>query len=141
MSNPFKSNSADAARQAEQQVDVNAVSRVSQGTSIKGEFVAHGDIRVDGNVNGKMFSAGRIVVGEGAVIEGSVVCTDLDLWGKVKGDVFVKNLLSLKNGAAVDGNLHVHRLQVEIGAELNGTCKMIDEEEFNKAASDFVEVE
>ena len=128
-------------RTTEQQVDVNAVSRISEGTTVKGEFTSLTDVRVDGNVNGKIYSAGRIVVGEGAVIEGVVLCTDLDLWGKVKGDIFVKNLLSVKNGAAVDGNLSIRRLEVEVGAAINGTCKMITEEEFDKSVSDSVKVE
>ena len=128
-------------RTTEQQVDVNAVSRISEGTTVKGEFTSLTDVRVDGNVNGKIYSAGRIVVGEGAVIEGVILCSDLDLWGKVKGDVFVKNLLSVKNGAAVDGNLSIRRLEVEIGAAINGTCKMISEEDFDKSVSDSVKVE
>ena len=128
-------------RTTEQQVDVNAVSRISEGTTVKGEFTSLTDVRVDGNVNGKIYSAGRIVVGEGAVIEGTILCSDLDLWGKVKGDVYVKNLLSIKNGAAVDGNLRIRRLEVEIGAVINGTCKMITEEEFDKSVSDSVKVE
>ena len=128
-------------RTTEQQVDVNAVSRISEGTTVKGEFTSLTDVRVDGNVNGKIYSAGRIVVGEGAVIEGVVLCTYLDLWGKVKGDIFVKNLLSVKNGAAVDGNLSIRRLEVEVGAAINGTCKMITEEEFDKSVSDSVKVE
>lgn len=119
----------------QQQIDVNAVSRISEGTSVQGELTSLTDIRVDGTVNGKMYSEGRIVVGEKAVIEGSIFCSDLDLWGNVKGDVYVKNLLSIKSSAAVEGNLHVRRLQVEMGASLNGTCKMISEEEFDKAAS------
>lgn len=128
-------------RTTEQQVDVNAVSRISEGTTVKGEFTSLTDVRVDGNVNGKIYSAGRIVVGERAVIEGVILCSDLDLWGKVKGDVFVKNLLSVKNGAAVDGNLSIRRLEVEIGAAINGTCKMISEEDFDKSVSDSVKVE
>ena len=44
-------------------VDVNAVSRLSEGTSVVGEVNSTGDIRVDGHVKGKMYSEGRIVVG------------------------------------------------------------------------------
>lgn len=128
-----------------QQLDVNAISRISEGTCIQGEFSSMTDIRVDGTVNGKMFSSGRIVVGEKARIEGSLFCSDLDLWGEVTGDIFVKNLLSLKSSATVEGNLHVRRLQVEVGATLNGTCKMITEEEFDetvaKLSSEPVKVE
>ncbi|MBO4743238.1 MAG: polymer-forming cytoskeletal protein [Bacteroidales bacterium] len=121
-----------------QQLDVNAISRISEGTTIQGEYSSLTDIRVDGSVTGRMFSSGRIVVGEKAVIEGSLFCSDLDLWGSVKGEIYVKNLLSLKNPATVEGNLHVRRLQVEVGAALNGTCKMITEEEFDETVEKLV---
>lgn len=121
-----------------QQLDVNSISRISEGTNVQGDFSSMTDIRVDGTVNGKMFSSGRIVVGEKAQIEGSLFCSDLDLWGVVKGDVYVKSLLSLKSSASVEGNLHVRRLQVEVGASLNGTCNMITEEQFDETVAKLV---
>lgn len=119
-------------------VDVNAVSRLSEGTSVVGEVNSSGDIRVDGHVKGKMYSEGRIVVGEHASIEGTLLCSNLDLWGKIEGDIYVKELLSLKGTSVVTGNLHVRKLQVEIGAELNGTCKMISEEDFDASLGKLV---
>ena len=121
-----------------QQLDVNAISRISEGTNVQGDFSSMTDIRVDGTVNGKMFSSGRIVVGEKAQIEGSLFCSDLDLWGVVKGDIYVKSLLSLKSSATVEGNLHVRRLQVEVGAALNGTCNMITEEQFDETVTKLI---
>ena len=112
-------------------VDVNAVSRISEGTSLTGEVVSTNDIRVDGRIKGKMYSDGRIVVGENAFIEGTLMCNDLDLWGKVEGSVYVKNLLSIKSSSSITGELHVSKLQVEIGAAVNGTCKMITESDFD----------
>ena len=112
-------------------VDVNAVSRISEGTSVSGEIVSSNDIRVDGRIKGKMCSEGRIVVGENAFIEGTLVCNDLDLWGKVDGSVYVKNVLSLKGSSSITGELHVRKLQVEMGAAVNGTCKMITESDFD----------
>lgn len=126
---------------AEPAVDVNSVSRIAEGTAVTGEFVSRTDVRIDGSVKGKIYSDGRIVVGEGATVDGTVFCSDLDLWGKVEGEVFVRNLLSIKSGADVSGNLHVRRLQVEIGATVNGSCKMISEEDFDKYSSESVKVE
>ena len=126
-------------------VDVNAVSRISEGTSVSGEVSSSNDVRVDGRVEGKMFSEGRIVVGEKAFIKGTILCTDLDLWGTVEGEVYVKGLLTVKNTASVSGDIHVRRLQVEMGAAINGTCKMITEDDFEQGAaaqaSDSAEVE
>ena len=115
-------------------VNVNSISRISAGTVIKGEILSPTDIRIDGTFEGRVQSKGRVVVGESAVIKGDIVCENVDLWGKVDGNLFVKNTLSLKEGCVVDGNLHIRRLSVELGSTFNGNCKTITEAEFNKLA-------
>ena len=115
-------------------VNVNSISRISAGTVIKGEIISPTDIRIDGTFEGRVQSKGRVVVGESAVIKGDIVCENVDLWGKVDGNLFVKDTLSLKEGCVVDGNLHIRRLAVELGATFNGNCKTITEAEFNKLA-------
>lgn len=120
------------AREAEKVIDVNDVSHISAGALIKGDFICPSDVRVDGRIEGKIQSPGRVVVGEAAEIKGTILCDMLDLWGKIDGDVYIRDTLSLKNGSSVEGNLNTRRLQVEIGACINGSCHMIAEEEFDK---------
>jgi cytoskeletal protein CcmA (bactofilin family) len=115
-------------------VNVNSISRISAGTVIKGEIVSPTDIRIDGTFEGRVQSKGRVVVGESAKITGDIVCENVDLWGKVDGNLFVKDTLSLKEGCVVSGNLHIRRLSVELGATFNGNCKTITEAEFDKLA-------
>ncbi len=115
-------------------VNVNSISRISAGTVIKGEIVSPYDIRIDGTFEGKVQSKGRVVVGESAHIKGDIICENIDLWGKVDGGVFVKDTLALKEGCVVNGNLHIKRLSVELGATFNGNCKMISDSEFDKVA-------
>ena len=79
------------------------------------------DIRVDGAINGKVHSEGKVVVGETAKLSGSLMCKNLDFWGKMEGDIYVKDTLSLKSLAVINGNLHVRKLQVELGAQINRT--------------------
>ena len=115
-------------------VNVNSISRISSGTIIKGEIISPYDIRIDGTFEGKVQTKGRVVVGESADVKGDVICENIDLWGKMDGNVFVKNTLSLKDGCTVNGNLNVRRLSVELGSTLNGNCRMITEDEFDKIA-------
>ena len=115
-------------------VNVNSLSRISAGTVIKGEILSPNDIRIDGTFEGRIQSKGRVVVGESATIKGDIVCENVDLWGKVEGNLFVKDTLSLKEGCVVSGNLHIRRLSVELGSTFNGNCKTITEAEFNKLA-------
>ena len=113
-------------------VNVNSISRISAGTVIKGEILSPTDIRIDGTFEGKVHSKGRVVLGETAIVKGDIICNNIDLWGKVEGNVYVKDTLSLKAGCSMDGNLHTRRLSVELGATFNGSCKTITEAEFDK---------
>ena len=118
----------------EPNLNVNSISRISAGTIIKGEIVSPSDIRIDGTFEGKVQTKGRVVVGETALVKGDIICENIDLWGKVNGNVFVKDTLALMEGCHVDGNLNIKRLSVELGATFNGNCRMITDGEFNKIA-------
>ncbi len=111
---------------------MNEVSRISPGTHIHGDISSEGDIRIDGTFEGRIYTQGRVVVGEKAVIKGDVVCGNADLWGRMEGDFFVKDTLSLKESSAIKGNLHTRRFQVDLGASFEGSCRMISEAEFDK---------
>ena len=116
----------------ETSVNMNTVSRISAGTVIKGEISSPNDIRIDGLFEGKVISKNRVVIGESANVKGDIICENIDLWGKVEGNLYVKDTLALKEGSNIAGNLHIRRLHVELGAIFNGSCKIITESEFDK---------
>ena len=113
-------------------VNVNEVSRISAGTTFKGEITTPTDLRVDGIFEGKICSKGRVVVGEKAQIKGDIICQNVDFTGTMHGNFYVKDTLSLKGGCTVEGDLNIKRLQVELDAKFNGNCRMISEAEFDK---------
>ncbi|MBQ3612501.1 MAG: polymer-forming cytoskeletal protein [Bacteroidales bacterium] len=115
-------------------VNVNSISRISTGTIIKGEIISPCDIRIDGTFEGKIQSKGRVVIGETAFIKGDIICDNIDLWGKVEGNVFVKDTLNLKEGCVVNGNLNIRKISVELGSTFNGNCKMITEADFDRVS-------
>ena len=119
---------------SEPNLNVNSISRISAGTVIKGEIMSPYDIRIDGTFEGKVQTKGRVVVGETAFVNGDIICENIDIWGKVEGNVFVKDTLALMEGCNVNGNLHTKRLSVELGSTFNGNCRMISEGEFDKIA-------
>lgn len=116
-------------------VSVNEVSRISAGTVFKGELTSPGDIRIDGEFEGKIFSKGRVVVGEKAKVKGDIICINVDFCGAMEGNFFVKDTLTLKKGCKVDGDLSVKRLHVELDASFNGSCRMIDDAQFDKLSA------
>ena len=115
-------------------VNVNEVSRISTGTVVKGEISSSHDIRLDGTFEGMIKSKGRVVVGEKALIKGDIICANVDFWGTMEGNFYVKDTLSLKSSSKVKGDLHIKRLQVELDARFDGTCQMISESDFDRLA-------
>ncbi len=132
----FNLNGKPVARTVEQ--NVNDVSRISQGAAIRGDMSSSTDIRVDGQVDGTLYSDGKVVVGESASLSGKLFGTMIDFWGKMDGDIFVKDTLSLKSSSVVNGNIHVRRIQVEMGAQINGSFKMISEQEYDQLVATMV---
>lgn len=123
---------------AEPEVSVNDVSRISSGTIIKGELSSDCDIRVDGRVEGKIYSKGKVVVGTQAVMKGAILCNNCDFWGSIDGDVYVKDVLNIKASSKINGGVKVNKIQVEMGAQINGTCNMITTAEYDKFVESIV---
>ena len=97
---------------------------IGNGTTIKGDIVASGDIRVDGTVIGTMKSSGKIVVGQQGVVEGEMICSSADISGRVKGVIKVDELTSLKSTSRLEVELYTKQLFIEIGAIFTGKCDM-----------------
>ena len=48
----------------------NKQNRISEGTSITGEIKSEGDFRIDGSLEGKIKSTGKVVIGKSGVLKG-----------------------------------------------------------------------
>jgi len=108
--------------------EVKALNTIAQDTKIKGNIESDGDIRIDGILVGDLDCKGRVVVGPDSRIDGTIRCTSAEIMGYIKGEISVKDLLSLKGTASITGNLTMGKLSVEPGARFVGHCKMINEE-------------
>ena len=98
--------------------------RIVAGTKIKGEVNSGSDFRIDGEIEGTIQTSGRLVVGRTGLIKGNVVCTNADVEGTITGTLVVKNTLSLKATAVIEGEVQADKLAIEPGAVLNVTWKM-----------------
>lgn len=97
---------------------------IGQAVTLTGDITSTADIRIDGVVKGNVKSAARILIGADGVVEGDLDSLQADIMGFVKGNIRVKELLSLRENAVINGNMHVGKLQVEPTVVLNGSCYM-----------------
>ncbi|WP_212002669.1 polymer-forming cytoskeletal protein [Chitinophaga sp. HK235] len=105
----------------------STVNIIGSGTTIQGDIVCEGDIRIDGQVNGLVSTKAKIVVGPEGDIIGDLVCQSADILGKVTGIIRVEELLFLKGNALVKGDVYTAHFEMEPSAKFNGRCYMGDE--------------
>lgn len=79
--------------------------------------------RIDGNVRGDVRTEGMLVIGKTANIRGHVYATDLVVFGKVYGDIFVSNKAVISNKAYVKGDVTALVLEVEQDAVIEGAIR------------------
>ena len=98
--------------------------RIEKSTKIKGNIISEADFRIDGKLEGNIKTSGKIVIGRDGRINGKVECVSADIEGKFNGELLVKELLSLKSSAIIEGTVNVSKLAVDSGATFNADCTM-----------------
>ena len=63
-------------------------------------------------------------MGKTGVVTGTIICNDADVEGKIVGRLEIKNLLSIKTSAHIEGEVITGKLAVEPGATFNASCEM-----------------
>jgi cytoskeletal protein CcmA (bactofilin family) len=101
-----------------------ASNRILIGTSVQGDLVSDGDVRIDGRVKGNIKIAGKLVVGEHGVVEGEVECKNAAVAGAVEGTFKVAQTLTVAQTGKISGQVHTEKLSIDPGAELNGSVSM-----------------
>ena len=101
-----------------------SASIIASGTSLNGDISSSGDIRIDGTLKGNIHCTAKVVIGANGKVEGDVYGQQADIMGVVNGTVNVKELLQLKGGSDVNGNISAGKLQIEPSANFNGQCHM-----------------
>jgi cytoskeletal protein CcmA (bactofilin family) len=101
-----------------------SINIISEGTKIKGDIIANGDIRIDGDLVGNISAKGRLVVGPKGKIEGEINCNNIEVSGLIIGKVSASELLNMKATSRIDGDIIAGKLSVEPGSIFSGTCAM-----------------
>ena len=101
-----------------------SINIISEGTKIKGDVIANGDIRIDGELLGNISAKGRLVIGPKGKIEGQIICNNIEISGYVKGKVTASELINMKSTSQIIGDIVAGKLSVEPGSLFSGTCVM-----------------
>ena len=99
-------------------------SLIGAGTTLSGNIVFTGGLRIDGNVIGIVQAsngeASTLVISERARVSGEIRVSHLVINGEVEGPVHATDYLELQPKARVKGDIHYLRLEMHVGATVEG---------------------
>jgi len=93
-------------------------------TRFRGEIISDGNIRIDGEYEGHVETAGNVIVGPDARVIASIHATAVQVWGAVEGDIVTQGRLEILASGRVFGNLQVASLLIDEGGIFRGECTM-----------------
>ncbi|HLO79630.1 MAG TPA: polymer-forming cytoskeletal protein [Chitinophagaceae bacterium] len=102
----------------------SGASLIGTGTTITGDIVSNGDVRIDGVLKGNIRGSAKILIGQDGVVEGDIEGQQADIMGRVEGRISVKELLNLRSNAMIKGDIRAGKLQIEPTVVFNGQCQM-----------------
>ena len=100
---------------------------LTHGSKIIGKVIADKDFRIDGEIDGEIVCAGKVVVGTQGVLKGNIQCAFAEVLGKIEGKIDVSDTLSMRENSVIIGDVKTKILVVEPKAIFQGTCSMIQE--------------
>ncbi|MCZ7583962.1 MAG: polymer-forming cytoskeletal protein [Deltaproteobacteria bacterium] len=102
--------------------DVNAF--IGKNSEFVGKLTFDGTVRIDGKVEGEIFSKGTLIIGPGAQIEATVNVDVVIISGNLHGDVNAKKRIEMRAPGKLYGNIATPQLVVEQGVIFEGNCRM-----------------
>ena len=99
-------------------------SLIGEGTTVEGNVIFSGGLRVDGRVKGNVQTSddqpSTLVLSERARIEGEIRVSHAVVNGTVVGPVFAGEYVELQAKSNVTGDVHYRTLEIQLGAVVQG---------------------
>jgi len=101
---------------------------IGKDMSIEGQTITvrcKGSLRVNGTIEADLHCV-ELVVGEKAVIRGSIAADKVRVFGQVNGAILGANVV-LHPSAQVEGDIHSQQLTIEQGATFDGRSRKVSD--------------
>ncbi len=112
----------EAAKLGDYSKNVSTV--LDRESSFEGKMTFEGCVIINGKFKGEIFSDGKLIVGEGGLVEGKVEIGEIQIQGEVHGNILAKDKIEILAPAVVQGDISAPNLIIKEGAIFEGNCSM-----------------
>ena len=122
----------DTKKQKDQQADGGSFTVLGKDVTFKGIVHFDSTVQLDSCFEGEIHTKGMLVVGEHAVIRGTITVGTLISSGKIHGNITATDKVQLLKTAVQIGDVHSPAFSIEEGADFKGfadmgACSWVDE--------------
>ncbi len=100
----------------------NVKSALGPGTIIEGNFSFDSPVCIDGTLIGEVHSSSVLIVGENATVNAKISVGSLIVLGNVTGMVEARELVEVRAGGSLEGDIDTERVAIEEGGWFHGRC-------------------
>jgi cytoskeletal protein CcmA (bactofilin family) len=97
---------------------------VGPSVKIQGDLNSEGNIKIEGQVSGKVKTSQSLFVVPGAKIAADILASNAVIGGEVQGNLKITGHLILQSTAKIMGDIVCTVFRVEDGAQFSGKCTM-----------------
>ena len=97
---------------------------LGKGVDFKGKAQFEGTVRVDGNFEGEITIDDTLIIGETAVIKGTITGGVIVSSGRIEGVITANKKIQLLKPAVLIGDVHTPTFAMEEGVYFQGECDM-----------------
>lgn len=97
---------------------------LGEGTSFKGTLTFEGTVRIDGRLEGEIFTKDTLVIGEGAQVSAAIHAGVVVISGTVHGNITAERKTDIHASGRLYGNISTPSLIIEEGVVFEGACTM-----------------
>ena len=97
---------------------------LGKGVDFKGKAQFEGTVRVDGNFEGEITIDDTLIIGESALIKGTIIGGTIVSSGRIEGTVTAHKKIELLKPAILKGDVHTPTFSMEAGVYFQGMCDM-----------------
>lgn len=102
---------------------------LGDGTSFKGTLTFEGMVRIDGRLEGEIFTKDTLIIGSGAQVNAAIHAGVVEIGGTVHGNITAERKVEIRASGRLYGNISTPSLVIEEGVMFEGNCTMGGEAE------------
>lgn len=102
---------------------------IGKDTVFKGSISSSSGLRIDGQMEGDITTAGDVIVGNTGNANARITARNAIVAGRVAGNMDITEKLELSSTATVAGDIKVSTLVINEGAVFKGACEMRREDD------------